>query len=384
MTDCQRERSIDILRGGVIVLMALDHSRDFLSASDFNTRDLSDIALFMTRWITHFCAPGFLFLAGASASLYRVRNSSLMRTSLYLLFRGIWLIFLELTIVHFWWSFEAGWSFILLQAIWITGWSMIVLSGLVFIPTVLVGAVGLVIITCHNLLDPVTSLQFGSLAWLWRIIHEPGSVHLTAQIEVLSLYTVLPWVGVMAFGYSFGPAIAEVSTLRARYFQIWGGGLLGLFVLLRASSLYGDPHVWSNGVGFVQSILSFIDCEKYPASLLFLLMTLGPIIGVLPLLKTLDGILPRILITFGRVPLFFYLVHLPIVHGLAIGYSIISGHPADWLIGGFPLRQKPDTYGLPLVWIYFVWILVLMLLYPICRYYGSRKEIGRSWLFKLI
>jgi hypothetical protein len=148
--------------------------------------------------------------------------------------------------------------------------------------------------------------------------------------------------------------------------------------------LYGDPHPWHIGADFAQSLLSFIDCEKYPASLLFLLMTLGPIIAILPLLKSLDGLLPRILITFGRVPLFFYLVHLPIVHGIAIAYCIASGHPAGWLFGGFPLREKPESFGLPLAWIYVAWITVLLLLYPLCKFYGSRKDLGGSWLYKLI
>lgn len=384
MSVSQRERAIDLLRGWVIILMALDRNRDCLSASDFNTRDIGDVALFLTRWITHYCAPAFLFLAGVSAWLYRERNPYSLKTSAYLLLRGLWLVVLELTVVHFWWCFEVGWSVIFLQAIWITGCSMIILSGLALLPAAWVGAVGLAIIFGHNLLGHVNSQQLASFSWLWVFAHEPGSLHPTTQIELISLYTLLPWVGVMAFGYSFGPAVKQISFLPSTLFQLWGGAILGLFVLLRATNLYGDPHPWHKGADFAQSLLSFIDCEKYPASLSFLLMTLGPIIAILPLLKSLDGLLPRILITSGRVPLFFYLAHLPIVHGIAIGYCIASGHPAGWLFGGFPLRQKPETFGLPLAWIYVAWIIVLLLLYPLCKFHGSRKDLGGSWLYKLI
>lgn len=376
-----RIKSIDLLRGGVMILMALDHTRDFFSGSGMNPRDVNDPALFLTRWITHFCAPVFVFLAGTSAWLYWSRSQHTRKVSRFLRIRGLFLVILELTVVRVSWTFHFGPDFVLGQVIWVIGWSMIILSALVYLPTVVVGLVGIMVIAIHNLLDPIQASNLGFMSWLWIILHEPGILRPLPNTEFLALYSIIPWVGVMAAGYGFGPLLQLPPSQRQRWLIAIGLSLLIIFVILRGSNLYGDPKSWSVHDGFLPTLLSFIDCEKYPPSLLFLLMTLGPAIAVLPLLDNLPGVPAQVLLTFGRVPLLFYLIHIPLIHGLAVLAAYSSQVDVTWLFGGFPLEQKPDGYGFSLPVIYLIWFGIMVLLYPICQKFCYLKQHHpNSWL----
>lgn len=376
----ERYSNIDFARGLVMILMALDHTRDFLGKSGMNPRDPADPALFLTRWITHFCAPTFIFLAGASAWLYLQRHGSIERTSKYLLLRGFWLIFLELTLVRFGWTFDLQFHLVILQVIWVLGVGMIFLSQLIKLPLGVVGGIGVTMIISHNLLDPIQASWFADWAWLWNILHAPATFSSFFGISVLALYSLIPWVGVMAFGFAFGRNLQKNSR-RPRFFMIWGAACIALFLILRLSGIYGDPQVWHAQAGFLPSLLSFVNCEKYPPSLQFLLMTLGPLIGCLPLFSKLSGPLSATLITFGRVPLFFYILHLPLIHLMGVGIAAAGNYPLNWMFDGLPFAQKPTGYGLQLWVVYVVWIVIISFLYPLCRRYSlfKAKKRGLPW-----
>jgi uncharacterized membrane protein len=379
----ERYSNIDFARGVVMILMALDHARDFLGKSGMNPRDPADPALFLTRWFTHFCAPTFVFLAGVSAWLYLKRHGSIDGTSKYLLLRGLWLIFLEFTLVRFSWTFDFEFHLIILQVIWVLGFGMIFLSQLIKLPLSIVGGIGILMILGHNLLDPIQASWFGDWAWLWNILHSPATFLSFSGTSVMALYSLIPWVGVMAFGFAFGHNL-ENNFRCPRFFLSWGAGCIALFVMLRLSGIYGDPQVWHAQAGLLPSLLSFVNCEKYPPSLQFLLMTLGPLIGCLPLFSKLGGPLSTILITFGRVPLFFYLLHLPLIHLVALGVAAAGNYPISWMFGGLPFAQKPAGYGLQLWLVYVVWIVIISFLYPLCREYSLFKAKNRGLPWSLL
>ena len=268
--------AIDLLRGLVMVLMVLDHTRDFFAAGNFNPRDVNDPALFLTRWVTHFCAPVFVFLAGTSAFLYGARGRTVREVSWFLFTRGLLLVLLELTIVRFAWTFSVFPDFVLLQVIWAIGMSMIVLSALIHLPLCAIGAIGVGMIAGHNLLDGVQAEQFGQLGWLWNVLHQPALLHPTAEVTVFALYPLIPWIGVMAAGYALGPVMLREPSSRRRWLVGLGIGVTLSFILLRATNLYGDPAPWTSHEGIVATLLSFVNTEKYPPSALYLAMTLGP------------------------------------------------------------------------------------------------------------
>lgn len=364
-----------------MILMALDHTRDFFSGSGMNPRDVTDPALFLTRWITHFCAPVFVFLAGTSAWLYGSRGRHTRDVSRFLLVRGLFLVILELTLVRVGWTFHLGPDFVFGQVIWVIGWSMVILSVLVHLTTGVVGLLGIAIIAIHNLLDPLQASRFGQMGWLWTILHEPGTLRPFPDTEFLALYSIIPWVGVMAAGYGFGRLMQHAHAERQRRLIAIGLGLIVTFLILRGSNLYGDPKPWSVHDALVPTMLSFIDCEKYPPSLLYLLMTLGPAIVLLPLLDHVRGLPGRVLLTFGRVPLLYYLIHIPLIHALAVVAAYATHVEVAWLFGGFPPEQKADGYGFSLPGVYLVWLGVMALLYPICLWFCHIKQRHRdSWL----
>ena len=284
--------SIDILRGLVMVLMALDHTRDFFGNSGANPRDLADPALFLTRWITHFCAPTFIFLAGVSAWLYGSQGRTIGQVSRFLLTRGLFLIAIEFTIVRFGWSFSPDLNHFAAQVILVIGASMVALAVLVHLPSGLLAAVALIMIAGHNLLDPIRASDFGSFAFLWNFLHEPGLLRIGPDRTLFVLYPLIPWIGVMAAGYALGPVFGSDHARRRRLLFGLGIAVTIGFVLLRATNLYGDPQVFKPQPDFLSTILAFINCEKYPPSLLYLMMTLGP---ALLLLAALDGVSGRAL-----------------------------------------------------------------------------------------
>jgi uncharacterized membrane protein len=370
--------SIDLLRGLVMVIMALDHTRDFFSNAPYNPLDLArtDVPLFFTRWITHFCAPVFIFLAGTSAFLSQSSANGRTKGQLarFLLIRGLLLVVLELTIVHFGWNFNFDYDFALAQVIWAIGWSMVALAGLVFLPTRVVLAFGVLMIAGHNLLDNVRAASFGSASWLWTILHSPGTLEPVPGVRLYTLYSLIPWIGVMAAGYGIGPLFLRDRAERRRWLLWIGIALIAIFVVLRATNLYGDPRLWTPQKDTVFTILSFINAEKYPPSLLFLLMTLGPAFMALALFDTENGVvktLGRPFIVFGRVPLFYYLLHLPLIHATALVLAHLQSGQAGALFASRPRSALPG-YDLPVV--YLVWLCIVLALFPICWLYMRLKR----------
>ena len=379
--------SIDVLRGLVMVIMAIDHTRDFLSHDlmYFHAVDLTKThgALFLTRWITHFCASVFCFLAGTGAFLSFRRGKTKGELAQFLLTRGLWLVLLEITIVQFGWMFHfelpnGG------GVIWALGWSMVALAALIYLPLWAIATFGLVMIAGHNLLDPITPEAFGSFSWLWKVLHVPGPIRLGPHWEFFTAYPLVPWIGVMAAGYAFG-AIVKLDPPQRRKWLLWLGlGLTAAFVLIRGANVYGDPDPWSVQRSSLFTVLSFINCHKYPPSLLYLLMTLGPALMFLRITDRDLGKYWRPFIVFGRVPLFYYLLHLYLIHAIALLISYARhGGPAGLFYGPVDdfASKYPADYGFGLVGIYSVWLLVILLLYPLCRWWAELKQRRRDvWL----
>jgi uncharacterized membrane protein len=376
--------SIDLLRGLVMVIMALDHVRDFFHQGAFliDPTDLTktNTALFFTRWITHFCAPVFVFLAGTGAFLSASRGKTKAELSRFLLTRGLWLIVLELTVIDLGWTFGVD-SFFVGQVIWAIGWSMIVLAFLIYLPVWAITAFGVVMIVAHNLFDPVQARSLGALSGLWAALHARELTETYGGIRLFTMYPLAPWVGVMAAGYGFGQLYLMGRERRRRLLLRLGLGLTLLFIILRAANFYGDPRPWSTQQNALYTFLSFINCEKYPPSLLFLLMTLGPAIIALALSERFNehpAPLLRPLVVFGRVPLFYYILHIPLIHGLAVVFAIIKYGPA--VSEAFKSGPPADYgYGLPVV--YMVWVGVVLALYPACRWFaGVKRRRKDAWL----
>ena len=368
-----RLNSIDFLRGLVMIVMALDHTRDFFAADGFNSRDLTEPALFLTRWITHFCAPTFILLAGISAFLYGAKRKT-SEVSRYLFTRGCWLVLIEFTVVRFGWTFSFKIDYLVLQVIFAIGVSMITLAALVRLPRWAIAAVGLALIAGHNLFDGIKAEQLGAAAPIWHLLHQPGAIDLAGGFKLFVLYPVIPWIGVMAAGYALGPLFRLDRETRVRRLFAIGALITVGFVFLRAINLYGDPAPWAMQNEAVATILSFINCEKYPPSLLYLAMTLGPALMLLAVSDGAQGTIAGWITTFGRVPLFYYITHIYLLHATAILFAWIT-------IGGavFAAIHKPDGYGLGLAGIYTVWVAVVILLYPLCRWFAAIKGRRTEW-----
>ena len=373
----QRVAAIDLLRGLVMIIMALDHTRDYFSNYQYDPLDLghADGPMFFTRWITHYCAPLFVFLSGTSAFLSLGRGRTRKQASLLLLTRGLWLIILELTIIRFGWMFNLDYSLVVVQVIWAIGWSMVFLSLLVFLNRMYIGAIAVLIISGHNLLDGIHAGDFGGV-W-WHIAHELGSVSYGENNTFVVLYPLVPWIGVMAAGYCFGSLLTVEEQKRNKLLYWTGGGAIVLFIVLRLSNIYGDPSPWVKGPGLV-SFLSFLNTTKYPPSLLYLLMTLGPAIMLMPLLEGWKGRLSKITAVFGRVPLFYYILHIYLIHGLALAGGLLLGFPASQFTdNGFSFNSNGWGFDLPVV--YGVWVLAVVLLYFPCSWFMGVKAARRKW-----
>jgi uncharacterized membrane protein len=377
-----RLESVDILRGVVMILMTLDHTRDFFGKTGFSPTDPSQttIPLFFTRWITHFCAPVFFLLTGTGAYL-SLRKKSKPQLSQFLFTRGLWLILLELTLFRcFALQFNFDYHVTLLNVLWALGWSMIVLSMLVHLPAQLVSGFGLVMIAGHNLLD---STNFSSP--LWSILHSPNFIVANPQHSVFVAYPLIPWVGVTAAGYGLGQIYLWTSDRRRAFLLRAGLGASAAFVILRAVNMYGDPVSWTTQKSAALTVVSFLNTNKYPPSLLFLLMTLGP---ALLFLWAMDGRAPRLLrppLIFGRVPMFHYLMHMPLIHLLAVVICYLRYGQSHWMfespnIGHFPITA-PSGWGFSLPVVYLIWISVVITLYPLCRWFAAIKQHRRdAWL----
>jgi uncharacterized membrane protein len=370
--------SVDLLRGLVMALMALDHTRDFFTVSGWNPREVTDPTLFLTRWITHFCAPTFMLLVGLAAYLYGARGRSIGEISRFLVTRGCLLIVLEFTLVRVAWTFSFGFDQLTAGVIWAIGASMIALAALVYLPRTAIAAVAVVLVAGHNLLDGIRAENLGSASWIWHLLHQPGLVQLGDGATVFVLYPIIPWIGVMAAGYALGPVMEPDPEARHRWLLRLGAAITAGFILLRATNLYGDPAPWTIQETWFAAVFSFLNCEKYPPSLLFLMMTLGPAIMLLAAFEKVRGRFVQWLTTFGRVPLFFYVTHINLIHGLAIAFTLVRySHLAR---SGF---VSPDetavALGLPSV--YAMWLFVLILLYPLCRWFAELKQShAEHWL----
>jgi uncharacterized membrane protein len=399
----ERLEAIDLLRGAVMLLMALDHVRDFWSdrllmdPTDLNT---TTPGIFLTRWVTHFCAPVFIFLAGTSAFLAGTRGRSRRAVAWWLFTRGLWLAFFELTVNRALWMFNYDLQHYGAGVFWAIGWAMVALAGLVYLPAPAVALVGVALIVSHNLLDGVRAEQLGLPEWLWIILHQPGDGpvarapgwlwdilyspgHVPGRDDITfgTGYCLIPWIGVMAAGYGFG-AVLQLPRGRRRPLVFGLGAVVTLaFILLRLGNQYGDPRPWQTQSSLLWTLLSFLNCTKYPASLLYLLMTLGPALLALAIFDRPPGPLGRRIVVFGRVPFFFYLLHIPLIHGSAV--------LCDWLrFGWSPLATNgpwfgpddiPANYGVSLPTVYLVWTVVVLILYAPCRWFARLKSRRGDW-----
>lgn len=399
-----RVDSIDLLRGIVMVIMMLDHTRDFLHRDmlqGIDPLDLSktDVFVFFTRWITHYCAPVFVFLAGTAICLQLHRGKSKSKLSRFLLTRGFWLILLEFTVVRVGFVFNFDYRFLgAAQVIWVIGLSMIVMAALIHLPWKIVTALGVLMIVLHNLLDgyhvtgwhgPDSPVP-GIWAKLWIILHQPFEAFPVAGFPspvVVLIYPLIPWVGVMAAGFGLG-ALYKMSEERRTSLLIWIGVIATmLFIGLRFINIYGDPSRWSRQDTIAFTILSFLNTTKYPPSLLFLLMTLGPALLALawfeksrPATNSFFGWVRGVFVTFGRVPLFFYILQWYTAHSLSVLLHYVAGKPVRWMFDSQAFQTGPPPgVGFNLLIVYAAWIFGVILLYPLCKWFAGLKAQRRSW-----
>jgi uncharacterized membrane protein len=388
-TGTYRIESIDLLRGLIMIIMAIDHVRDYFHAAAFtddpmNLQTTTPI-LFFTRWITHYCAPLFMFLSGISASLVGQRKGKLYLTR-FLVTRGIWLIFLELTVVCFAWFFNTTFTTELFGVIWALGWSMIFLSGFSRLPKWLTISIGLLLVFGHNLLDGVHVNSPYAASFAWSVLHE-RNFFLVGPFRVIAAYPLIPWIGVMALGYCLGSIYKKDTdaTKRKRFLMYSGLVAIALFVLIRSTNVYGDSSKWQEQPTALYTIFSFLSVSKYPPSLLYLLMTIGPGLVFLSLTENANGRLAKGIKTIGRVPMFFYLAHLYLIHTGSLIAAVISGRSwtdmtgfSTWISG----EQKLQGYGFSLGVVYVVWASLILILYSLCKKYDLYKSSHREkrWL----
>jgi len=369
----KRIESIDIMRGIVMVVMALDHSRDFLTDPNFDPTNLhkASTILFLTRFVTHYCASTFVFLAGTSAYLSISRGKTKNQAAKFLLSRGLWLIFLELTIVRFGWIVNLDYSFIFLQVIWAIGFSMVILAALIYLPLPAIAGFGFILVFGHDLFDKfaVTSLSPAGKV-IWDFLHVMGYVSIGSKFGIMILYPLVPWVGVMALGYCFGTLFKMDAARRRKLLLTIGFSAIALFVLIRAGNFYGDPAYWTDQHSWYRDVLSFIDVSKYPPSLDYLLITLGPVMLLIAAFEHVKNRVTDIFLVYGRVPLFYYILHLYLLRLLCIIPFIIY--------------NKKQGYSFPLWSVYVAWLLVVFILYFPCRWFMKYKQTHKQWWLSYI
>jgi uncharacterized membrane protein len=369
-----RVPAIDTLRGLVMVLMALDHVRDFFTSARFDPLDLSQttVPLFLTRWVTHFCAPTFVLLAGVSAYLMSQRCTR-AELSRFLFTRGLWLVVLEVTLMSLVWTFNFRYDHgLFLQVIWAIGVSMMVLAALVHLPLRAIAIFSVVMICGHNLFDGVEPQSLGTWAPLWSLLHVFGPVP-----HAFVAYPLIPWIAVMSLGYCIGLLFALERQQRVQRFMWLGAAALVGFVALRTPNVYGDPSSWTLQSTTLRTLLDFVSVRKYPPSLHYLLITLGVGFLLLALFDSARGKVSEVLQTFGRVPLFFYVLHIALAHLAAgiVGYAM--GFGAALLTADFLLVPQQWGFSLPVV--YIAWVLVVATLYPACRWFAAVKRRRSDW-----
>lgn len=383
----RRVDAVDVVRGIIMVIMALDHTRDYFGGVGVNPTSLATTTgpLFFTRWITHICAPVFFLLAGTGACL-ALRRQTPAQVSRFLWTRGAWLIAVEFTLFKwFGIQFNADYQLTVVTVLWALGWSMIILAALVRLPTWIAGALGVVMIATHNLLDGVSVPALGGL---WSVLHAPGVYFDDGRHMVFGSYPLIPWVGVTAAGFVLGRVYHWDRDRRRRFLWVTGAALTAAFLVLRVMNGYGDPAPWSVQDDAAFTVLSFLNTTKYPPSLLFLLMTLGP---ALLLLRAVDAGTPvwlRWTRTVGQVPMFYFLAHFALIHGLAVLVSLVRYGTARYMVESpdlahFPISEPPG-WPLPLWGVYLIWIGAVAALYPMCRWFAGVKRRRSDWWLRYL
>lgn len=388
LTEKPRISSIDIIRGIVMVIMALDHTRDFfhIGALTVNPTDMetTNPILFFTRWVTHFCAPTFVFLSGTAIRINEERKGK-KALSYFLLSRGLWLILLEIVVIRFSFFFQFYYDFTFFQVIWAIGASMVVMSALIHLPGKIAFGLGLLIVFAHNIFDlyPIAPDQTGYA--LWTLIRQSGPIQLAEGKQLLVAYPLLPWLGIMLCGYGIGEWYTKNFNADKRYYLLLYSGAAAtlLFIILRAVNYYGDPAPWSVQKDFLFTIMSFLNTTKYPPSLLYTLMTIGPVLIVLALMEVIRIKRLEPFVIIGRVPLFYYVLHFYLIHATGLithmiltgkSFSDIDLHFSWTNFGGITAGV-----GLPLWGVYIAWALIVLFLYPICKWYNRYKSTHSNW-----
>jgi len=381
----RRVASIDALRGMVMIIMALDHTRDYFhsAAMIFQPEDLTrtNAILFFTRWITHLCAPVFMFSAGLGAFFWLSRDGRTKRElTRFLWTRGLWLVVLDVTVVRFAMLFGMREGILILSVLWALGWSMVLLGLLVHLPLPALTALSIAGIALHNLADPIQAAQFGAFAPIWNILHQLG-VFPVAGVPVLTAYPLIPWVFVMSAGFCFGHLFQLPS--RRQWLLRFGLALSVGFLIVRGINAYGDPQPWSNTIPGT-AVMSFLRTNKYPPSLAYLLMTLGPAMLLLWWLDRLNLKPANSLMVFGRVPLFYFIGHLFAIHSLTIPLALARYGHAGFLLHPLPsmggdAKLYPPGYGYDLWVVYVVWLVVVALMYPLCLWFARLKQRRNDW-----
>lgn len=384
----KRIHSIDFLRGIIMVIMALDHSRDFFHSAALISKPLDPAttypALFFTRWITHFCAPGFVFLSGLSAWLQKQRKTK-RELQLFLITRGLWLIVFDLTVMTFILAADIHFGIFMLETLWSIGAGMIILGLLINLPFRVILCIGLLIFFGHNFLDFMERGRLSGLPVWWKLLHQPGFVPLWKGHSLLILYPFLSWAGLTLLGYCCGQLFTEYEFAQRKKILVGiGGSLILLFLILRTVNVYGDPGRWSTQKTAMGTFYTFMNVQKYPPSLLFLCATMGPVLTLLGILKNADNRFQRIISVFGRVPLFYFAVHLLILHAAQI-IIYLTRHSLSAGMNGVPdavlkFSAPGEGYSLPAV--YGIWLFVLLIMYPLCKKYDTYKLNNRKkwWL----
>lgn len=387
--DKKRITSVDLLRGVIMIVMALDHTREFFhsAALTSNPLDLNTTTpvLFFTRWITHLCAPVFVFLSGTSAFLQSARKSK-KELSIFLITRGIWLIIAEVTIVNLIFSFDISYSAIALEVIWAIGISMVILGLVIWLPFEIILAIGLLIVLGHNALDFYEKEQTTPFSAGYNLMHRVGFHSLSDNHQLLILYPFLPWTGLMMLGYCLGKILRNDNTAyRKKFLVITGISVIGLFIILRFINVYGDPFPWSQqGSGFY-TFLSFINASKYPPSLFFLSMTIGPALFLMAWWDNFQNGFTRIVSVYGRVPFFYFLTHFFLIHLFSAIAFFMRGHTfaedAADLSTPF-IKFIKEGEGVQLRYVYLIWLAIVIVLYPVCKWYDNYKtrHKEKKWL----
>ena len=371
-----RVEQLDKLRGLVIILMALDHVRGFFSLVNFNPLNLEQTSFmwFATRWMTHLCAPTFIFLAGMGAAL---SNKSKNQLGLFLFTRGAWIVFLELTLVSLGWGRYPFAPFIVLQVIWAIGASMMLLAGAIYLPRRLLLFISLAVISCHNLLDPFDQEILSFSGGFWRVLHDPGLFKL-GEWKIRAAYPIVPWVALMSLGYLFGQYKALWA--QAKNLRYYGFALIVAFFVLRACTNFGSAKPWviyEDSVAY--SVLSFFNVAKYPPSFMFLLITCGISAVLWSLLARVNGVVGGMLRTFGRVPMFFYLVHFPLINLLSNIWGVVRFERDFYWWKGYGHHMGQNLNYDNLGTVYGAWILVLLLSFPLVKWYEGYKFRSKKW-----